>query len=86
MKIQCFNFIWSLSLELLLAGLSASVGIVFSFSLGAPSTSIVIKAKACSKSWEAAPSCGTSSALSKDVSFETSGSFPAPADWEEEDP
>ena len=75
MKIQCFNFIWSLSLELLLAGLSASVGIVFSFSLGAPSASIVIEAKACSKPWEAAPSYGISTALSEDISLETSGSF-----------
>ena len=47
----------------------------FLFSLGAPSAGIVIKAKACSKPWEAAPSCGTSAALSEDVSFETSGSF-----------
>ena len=70
-----FRFYLNLSLEVLLAGLSASVGIVFSFSLGAPSTGIVIEAKACSKLWEVALSCGTSAALSEDVSFKTSGSF-----------
>ena len=60
--------------------------ITFSFSLGASSTGMVTESKACSKPWEAAPSCGTSAALPEDVSFETSGSFPALADWEEEDP
>ena len=70
-----FRFYLNLSLEVLLAGLSASVGIVFSFSLGAPSTGIVIEAKACSKPWEVVLSCGTFTALSEDVSFETSGSF-----------
>ena len=75
MKIHCFNFIWSLSLEVLLANLAASIGIIFSFSLGAPSVGMVTEAKACSKPWEAAPSCGTSTALSEDISLGASGSF-----------
>ena len=36
---------------------------------------MVVEAKAYSKLWEAALSCGTSAALFEDVSFETSGSF-----------
>ena len=75
-----------MSLEVLLAGLIASVGIIFSFSLGASSAGMITEAKACSKPWEAAPSCGTSTALFEDISLGTSGSFFAPADWEKEDP
>ena len=75
MMIQGFNFIWSLSLEILLACLAALVGITFSFSLGPSSTGMVTEAKACSKPWEAAPSRGTSEALSKDISLGASDSF-----------
>ena len=55
--------------------LAASGGITFSLSLGTSLAGMVVEAKACSKLWEAAPSCGTYTALSEDVSFEASGSF-----------
>ena len=72
-KIHYFNLIWSL--EVLLVGLSASVGIVSSLSLEVPSAGMVVEAKAYWKSWEATPSWGTSVVLLEDVSFETSSSF-----------
>ena len=71
-KIYGFNFIWSLFLEALSATLG---GITSSFSLGTSPVGMVVEAKACSKLWEVAPSCGTSAALSEDVSFEASSSF-----------
>ena len=75
MKIHCFNFIWILSVEVLPAILSASAGTISSLSLGASPAGMVTEAKAYSKPWEAAPSCGTSTALSEDISLGASGSF-----------
>ena len=67
-----FKFIWSLPWEALSA---ASGRATFSFSLGTSPTGMVVEAKACSKLWEAAPSWGTSTALSEEVSLRTSGSL-----------
>ena len=81
MMIHGFNFIWSLSLEFLLACLAASIGITFSFSLEASSAGMVIEAKTSSKPWEAAPSRGTSEVLfeglstSEEISLKASDSF-----------
>ena len=69
MKIHCFNFIWILSVEVLPAILSALARTISSLSLRASPTGMVIEAKAYSKPWEAAPSSGTSVALSEDVFF-----------------
>ena len=64
-----------MSLEVLLASLSALAGIISSFSLGASPTGMVIEVKACSKLWEATLSSGTSAALSEDFSLGASVSF-----------
>ena len=55
--------------------LSALVGTISSFSLGASPAGMVTKAKAYSKPWEAAPSSGTFAALSEDISLGALGSL-----------
>ena len=75
MMIYGFNFIWSLSLEVLLACSAASVGITFSFPLGASLAGMVTEARAYSKPWEAALSLGTSKALSEETTLRASDSF-----------
>ena len=56
-------------MEVLSAWIATSVGVTFSFSLGASLASMVTEAKASSKPWEAAPSYGTSVVLSKGLSM-----------------
>ena len=65
-KAYFFNLIWSL--EVWLAGLSASEVVTPFLSLATPSASMTVEAKSCWKPWEATSASGVAAALSKDAS------------------
>ena len=62
----------------MLAGLFASEVVVPSLSLEAPSARMTVEAKSCEKSWEAAPTSGTTAALFEGTSWEAPVSFVGP--------